>query len=230
MQPGSWLYFWVVWACALALYIIELAYQYYLVTNQTIETTLIFGSAYAGGTLIALALFASAMFKWNPRLAKHWWTRRYLGVAGTACITIHAFSVYTFLFNWDLAQVYFSFNPFKNVIVFGTFAYTILFAMMLTSSDWAMRKMGRWWKFLHRFVYVGFASAIFHFMLTNPYMYQTPPGFLLVSASALAVFGQLFWFFKTIKRRRYKNAGTYVGFAIIAAVLITLYLAIYYKP
>ncbi len=225
LNIASWSFIVLFATGSLLFLLLEIGYQYFFNRHSTFTEDIIYGAAFAGATLIASSLFSSAIFKWYPKYASRWRIRRYLGVAGALCISIHVYFVIFTLYGGDLGSLYYSWNPIDNPIIFGTIAYSILFAMLLTSTDWAMRVMGRKWKFLHRFVYIAFPASIFHWLLTNPHIYQDPPGGLLVGITALAVLGQLFWFFKTIKARHYRNAGTYVGFAITLAVLITAYFA-----
>lgn len=51
----------------------------------------------------------------------------------------------------------------RPFITVGVSAFVILLALALTSSLWAMRKLGKRWKWLHRFVYLAGALAILHY-------------------------------------------------------------------
>lgn len=53
-------------------------------------------------------------------------------------------------------------RPFVSV---GMAAFVVMLAMALTSSQAAMKRMGRWWKALHRWVYLVAMLAIVHFWL-----------------------------------------------------------------
>ena len=46
--------------------------------------------------------------------------------------------------------------------VFGSLALFILFALFVTSNNYSMRKLGPWWKRLHRFVYVAVGILVLH--------------------------------------------------------------------
>lgn len=48
---------------------------------------------------------------------------------------------------------------FKN---FGLIALSILFFMFLTSNNFSVKNLGKWWKILHRFVYVAMFALVFH--------------------------------------------------------------------
>lgn len=53
-------------------------------------------------------------------------------------------------------------RPFVSV---GMAAFLVMFAMALTSNQRAMRRLGRWWKALHRWIYLVAVLAIVHFWL-----------------------------------------------------------------
>lgn len=81
------------------------------------------------------------------------------------------------------------------------------------------------WKFIHRFVYLAYWGIIFHFLTMNPAALKTAPGYFLLAATFLALFGELFWYLKIAKQRGLKSLGTYIGVAIILLYLVTAYLA-----
>lgn len=209
---------------AAGLWYLEFAYQYYVRLGRNLEGSLISSFGLAGATLISLALLASIVFKFFPRLAGYWRIRRYLGVAGFVAISLHVLSALDFVFAYDLGLVYFSFNPFENAVVFGSLAFWILFVMAATSTDWMMRKLKRWWKFIHRFVYLAYVATIFHFLQMNPRLYENLPGTLLIVLVGLTICGQLYWWWRISAQRKFRNAGFYVGFALIVISFVFAYL------
>jgi methionine sulfoxide reductase heme-binding subunit len=88
--------------------------------------------------------------------------RRYWGLGFAVTHSVHLFALITYL------QV--SGNPVEMAtIIGGGFAYFMLYAMALTSNDWAMARLDRNWKRLHRvgihtlwgiFVFTYFGRAI----------------------------------------------------------------------
>ncbi|MEK7630990.1 MAG: ferric reductase-like transmembrane domain-containing protein [Patescibacteria group bacterium] len=203
----------------------QFLFQYYWASAGQIVESLVRSFSFAGATLISAALFSSALFRWVPRLAQYWRYRRYLGVSGFVLIFLHVQVAMKLYFNYDLALVYFSLNPLVNPIIFGSIAYVILFLMAITSTDWAMQKLTpKVWKTLHRFVYIAYVSAIFHFLLMAPEdILNNLAGYLLIGLTAAALFGQVFWFFKVVSKKRFRSFGTLVGFVIIVSTLALAY-------
>ena len=70
-------------------------------------------------------------------------------------------------------------------IWFGVIAYLIVFSLAITSPKWAMKRMGKSWKKLHRLVYIGTMAAIIHYFwqlkgnLAEPLLYLLIIFFLL---------------------------------------------------
>lgn len=207
----------------------EFAFEYFWLSQNNLQLSLIRSLALSGMTLISAALFSSAVFKWFPKTALHWRIRRYLGVSGFILIFFHVAMVMKFIFNYNLKLVYYSFNPLINPIIFGAIAYPIFFVMAATSTDWMVKKLTpRIWKFIHRFVYIAYISSIFHLILTNPKALNNPLGYLLYTITALTLFGQLFWFFKIASQKKFRSLGSIIGITMIFVTLIIAYL-IYQK-
>lgn len=56
-------------------------------------------------------------------------------------------------------------TPFDGLLPFmvmGLTAFIIFFFMFLTSNDFSVRVMGKWWKYLHRLVYVAIWLLVLH--------------------------------------------------------------------
>lgn len=209
---------------ALVWWLLEYIYQYYQAVPGELGVRLVRSFGFSGATFISLALLSSTVFKWFPRTAVHWRVRRYLGVAGFVFIFLHVMAAWRFYFNYDLRAIYFSWNPLENPIVFGTMAFPILFVMAATSTDWAMRKLKRWWKFIHRFVYLAYLASIFHFVLINPtIVLHTLPGRFLLVVAAVTVAAQLYWYIRISLRRHFRSVGAIVGLMIIIAGVATGY-------
>lgn len=205
---------------------LEFALQYFYLIKGDFPASLMRSTALAGSTLFGAALFSSALFRWIPRMAIHWRIRRYLGVIGFVFIAVHALSVFYYFFNFDLKAIYYSFNPFENPIIFGSFAFPIFMILALTSTDWAVTKLTpKIWKNIHRLVYVGYISSIFHFILINPTLLNNGAGYILLAVTGAALFGQVFWYFKMAKRRHFKSLSSLIGALIIITAITMAYYA-----
>jgi sulfoxide reductase heme-binding subunit YedZ len=73
----------------------------------------------------------------------------------------------------------------SSYIWFGVAAYLIVFTLAITSPKWAMKRMGKSWKKLHRFIYIASMAAIIHYFwqlkgnLAEPLLYFIIIFFLL---------------------------------------------------
>ncbi len=94
--------------------------------------------------------------------------RRAVGVAAFVFAALHSSLVLSLYFNWNIGNVI-SMLPLAIAIP----AYVILLAMALTSTDWAVAKLGlAKWKTLHRFVYIAFILIFAHFILKSNGLYS----------------------------------------------------------
>lgn len=85
-------------------------------------------------------------------------------------------------FNWSLITTDIFESPY---IWLGVLAYGIVFLLGITSSKWAMKKLKKNWKKLHRFVYIAAIAAVIHYFwqlkgnLAEPLLYLILILFLL---------------------------------------------------
>lgn len=89
--------------------------------------------------------------------------RRMIGLFAFFYATVHLSVWMTFLleFRWGAILEELLERPFITV---GFAAYLILFALAVTSSKAMVRRMGRNWKRLHRFVYLASILAVVHLL------------------------------------------------------------------
>ena len=75
----------------------------------------------------------------------------------------------------------------KPYALVGLSAFLILLPLAATSTRWAMRKMGKNWTRLHRWVYLAGVLAVLHYILlvknayTSPFLYGTILALLLLT-------------------------------------------------
>jgi DMSO/TMAO reductase YedYZ heme-binding membrane subunit len=99
------------------------------------------------------------------RLYRRPWTkallrdRRWWGLGFASCFFLHLLALLTY--NWLRDRF-----PPADFLDPGVWAYAVLLAMVLTSTDGARRRLGRWWTVLHR---VGMWGLFFIFVL-SPYL------------------------------------------------------------
>jgi len=204
-------------AGAIVFWLIQFAFQYFwLSEGEGVAIALVRSFAFAGTTLVGVALFSSVVFRFVPRTAQYWRFRRHAGVSGFIFVLLHALLVLYSYFNFDFGLIFSSWNPLVNPIIFGVIALVILAAMAATSTDGMMQRLTpRRWKFLHRFVYVAYLSAVFHFLSMNPPALNNPPGYLLLGITAAVIAGHIYLFFRTVSKKHFRSPGTLVGFVII---------------
>ncbi|MBI4053095.1 MAG: ferric reductase-like transmembrane domain-containing protein [Candidatus Diapherotrites archaeon] len=96
---------------------------------------------------------------WPKTFAQLFEPRRAVGVSAFIFMAAHYLLVLMLYFNFDFALL--STMPQLTIAIP---AFFIIFAMALTSTDWAMRVMGKNWKRLHRLVYIAFILILAHFV------------------------------------------------------------------
>ena len=219
-QPG------LIWfSLSIGLFwLLQFWYQYYIYEPGNFAGAWIRGHALAGTTLIPLALLSSIIFKFHPAWAGQWRWRRRLGIAGVLLIILHVSGVLKYGYAFNLAMIFFSWNPYLNPVLFGLVAYPILLAMFVTSTDWMVRKLKKWWKFIHRFIYLAEVVIVFHATLLGGAVMKSLPGYLLYILGSLVILGQVYWWFRISKLRQFKNLGFYIGLGLIILLGIIFYL------
>ena len=210
-------------------WIIQFSLQYYIYAPNMVEVAIVRAFAFSGAMFIAIALLSSIAFKFKPILSKYAFVRKNFGVMGFIFIFFHVIAAIQFYFFGDLSQVYFSWNPFENPIVFGALAYPILFIMSITSINWVEHKIGgTWWKAIHRLVYFAFLFMVFHFTRQNPVALESIPGYVLILLTLAVLAGELYWFVRvTLERKKIVSIGTLIGLIVILLYLIIGYLAFF---
>ncbi|MBI3587994.1 ferric reductase-like transmembrane domain-containing protein [Candidatus Micrarchaeota archaeon] len=210
-------------AAALAFWLAEFAFQYFFLASGAVrmETSIERSFALAGTTLIGLALAIGPLFALRPE-----WNfityRRTLGVAGFTFAVLHVVSVIAFFMGFNPGQIFYSLNPYFNPLIFGVIAFVIFIPLCLTSTDWAMRKLGfRNWKTVHRLAYFAFIATVLHFTQINTPILYNPAGYALVGVTVATFALELAAFAKKVR------AGTAGRGAFIGAGIILLALALF---
>lgn len=84
--------------------------------------------------------------------------RRQLGIMVFLLALMH----YMLLRFLPIAAGIFPFSLPVGFEIFGSLALFLLFALFVTSNNYSMRKLGLWWKRLHRFVYAAIGVLVLH--------------------------------------------------------------------
>ena len=108
--------------------------------------------------------------------------RRNLGLYAFAYVSLHllTFVWLDYGLSWALIQEAI-FEKWYALVGFG--AFLILLPLALTSSQWSMKKLGKRWTKLHKWVYVAGILAALHYILLVKNTYTQP----FIFASILAV-------------------------------------------
>src|SRR3989344_7954981 len=142
-------------------WIAELAYQVYFGQVLSFDMAIVRSFSFSGATFISLSLLSSIVFKFYPKYAKYWNVRRSLGVMGVVFGMLHIYSALNAYFFWNISMVYPTLNPIENPLVFGAAAFSLLFIIFLTSTDWVEEKLTPpKWKMIHRLFYFSYLALI----------------------------------------------------------------------
>ena len=201
---------------------LQFVYQYYALIPGELGGSMLRSFALTGATLIGFALAIGPLRTLHQKY-NYVRYRRTIGVWGFTFIILHFVSVMVFLFELNPIDLFWHYNPFANPIIFAVFAYPIFVSMWITSTDWAVARLGfRKWKSLHRLVFPAYIVAILHFTLINPELLLNPTGYLLIGTTILALILQVSAFLKTIRGKGLGRSAA-IGFSlmIVGASLFT---------
>ncbi len=214
-------------AIALAFWLVQFLYMYFSAVPGQLERAIILASSYSGATLIGLALMLGPIAVLFPKYNQvgH---RRTFGVWGFTFIISHVIWVFIY-YQFTLQSFLSNLDPFQNAIIFGALAFACYVPMYLTSTDWAVARLGfRRWKTIHRIVYLAFLFSSLHFIRivslnANPLIWNYSKA-LLMAVTAVAYALELAAYAKYMRRKRTWGNTLYGGALIIFGILM-MYLA-----
>ncbi len=131
------------------------------------SSTFVFAN-YAGFlsfTFLSLALAVTPLkplMTGNPFYATLVRARRAFGVSAFAFSLIHVLLQFGGIFQFDVARMLAQDLRNGGMLSLGGLAFLILFILALTSTDYAVRKLGRKWFDLHKLVYLAYPFIIIH--------------------------------------------------------------------
>jgi methionine sulfoxide reductase heme-binding subunit len=120
-------------------------------------------TGYTALVLLAISLAITPVRRLLPRLGWLVRFRRLFGLFAFYYATIHILGYLGTYVYFDMSRLLEDLTK-RRYIIAGAAAWLILLALALTSTTWAIRKMGgKRWNALHRLVYVAAACALIHF-------------------------------------------------------------------
>lgn len=108
--------------------------------------------------------------------------RKILGLYAFLYVSIHLLIFVWLDYGLDLHLLYGALFE-KQYALVGLAAFLILLPLAITSTRWSMRKMGKNWTRLHRWVYLAGILAVLHYILLVKNAYTSP----LLYAAVLAL-------------------------------------------
>ena len=127
------------------------------------QKSLIFETGIWTFNLLLLVLFLPHVAGWAhwPALLRY---RRAVGLWVFTYASAHFLFFLSFLLGWDFPRLAEEIVK-RPYVLLGFAAWLTLFALALTSTRAAMRRLGRHWKRLHSAVYIALALVAVHYLL-----------------------------------------------------------------
>ncbi len=222
----DWKYVLKVSLAFLAFWLLQFLYHFFALSTP-LALSLLRASAFSGASLIGIALILGPLAQWSPthNFVVH---RRLFGVWGFLFIAWHMWLAVSFFFGGNPQNIFFDLNPFSNPALFGAFSFWLLLPLFLTSTDWAVQKLGFFkWKSIHRLVYPAYIFAMLHFLTINPLALQNISGWLLLAVTLAAILLQVSAFFRFVIVRKKFGLNFWIGLAIILFGLALFYVAFF---
>ncbi|VVC00018.1 Sulfoxide reductase heme-binding subunit YedZ [uncultured archaeon] len=158
--------------------------------------------------ILSVSLMMGPLAVMNPKYASLIEPRRAVGLAGFIFAVLHILLAISLELGWQLGVV-FGYAP----ILVAVPATLVLLAMALSSSDFAVQKLGANWKRLHQLIYIAFILILAHFVLQSNGLFAKTSagtfvnlaeiGVLLVAFAAVLM--QLYGFY--LRRKRMASAA-----------------------
>jgi sulfoxide reductase heme-binding subunit YedZ len=122
--------------------------------------------------LLAITLAITPVRKLVPALGWLVRFRRLLGLFAFFYATLHLLAYVALYANFDIQAMLADVTK-RRFITVGVLAYLLLLPLALTSTNWAIRKLGgKRWNRLHKLVYLAVICGVIH------YWWQVKPGVL----------------------------------------------------
>lgn len=165
-------------------------------------------TGYLSFTFLSLSLIVSPVLKIWPKFELNpsfFMSRRALGVNAFAFAAIHFAVQFTFIFQSSFEKVIAAIAITSTGIYLaaGLVALLVLFILAITSTDWAVAKMGKLWYKLHLLTYLAYVFIFVHalkigadFQNINAFSMT----FLLIAALTVALEIAKIWKYKEARK------------------------------
>jgi len=124
--------------------------------------------------------------------------RKYSGIFAFLIIATHALAEFAKqgIGFFDLTEIFDASFTTHHAAIFGTISFLIMLPLFVTSTDWAVKKMGtKAWKNLQRFTHVAFVFAALHIILLDYFGRKESIEFgpIILLTIYFVGYGYLFW-------------------------------------
>lgn len=123
--------------------------------------------ALSGLAIVGITFLIGPLSKYSKRINRLKIYRRFLGVSGFVVLLLHIIISFWQFYSFDLGLMLSPANPLLAAVVSGIMCFLIYLAMTLTSTNAAMRRMGRNWKLLQNTGYLAMVFSMTHFAWTQ---------------------------------------------------------------
>lgn len=155
--------------------------------------TLAFATGRSALRILVLSLAITPLRRLLPRLGWLIRLRRLLGLFAFFYATLHILVWAALYANLDPGSMYADILK-RRYVTAGMAAWLLLVPLALTSTNWAIRKLGgKNWNRLHRLVYFAAAAAVIHYWWQVKSGVLTPLGITILLAVLLLVRPILSW-------------------------------------
>lgn len=124
--------------------------------------TIAHGTGFAALRILIISLAITPVRRLSARFAWMIRFRRMLGLYAFFYVCLHLLVYLKLYANFDWATIADDLTKRRYIIV-GFAAWLLLLPLALTSTKWAIRKLGRRWQSLHRLAYLAAVGGVIHY-------------------------------------------------------------------
>ena len=154
---------------------------------------------FSTGTWTLVFLLATLSITPLRKLTKQYWLikyRRMLGLFAFFYGCLH-FTTYIWLDQFfDLHSIYKDIYK-RPFITAGSTAFVLMIPLSVTSTQWAIRKLGKRWQQLHRLIYLSATAGVVHYMWLVKKDVRVPVTYAVV-LGVLLLYRLIMWYRKQI--------------------------------